>query len=414
MKHRIIRYFLFLAILVIVFFQFGMKFNTMDSIVKLTTDNLLYPENIDRFLAKLKNADSGVCIIHIGDSHIQMGHFSGEVKVMLQERFGGKGSGLFFPNGLCGGYGPGHLKLNSSGNWSCDKISNPELVVPLGLTGMGIGTADTAASMSFTLKDKKASISSMQILHNPLAGNYTIAVPGAQISTVSFSAHSALTTITFDRSVETAAVQYMRQVTAKDSLLIYGISVNPETGAGIDYHSYGVSGGQFKYFAQNAQLLIEQLAVFKPDLLIISLGTNDSYVRTIEKADYKKMILSFVQQMKASSPETDFLFTTALDTKYKDEKPASLQTVNSCILEVAKETGCTVWDFYTIMGGDNSMQTWKKNHLSNKDQMHLNEAGYHLQAQLLTLALARAYDAKYAETSWSEVIQQQVSKKMGR
>jgi len=414
MKQRLIRYFLLLAALLILFFQFGMKFNSMDTVVKLTSDNLLFPENINRFLAKLKNADSGVCIIHIGDSHIQMGHFSGEVKQMLQERFGGKGSGLFFPSALCGGYGPGNMRLSSEGIWSCDKISNPELVVPLGLTAMGIGTSDTSASMSFTLRDRKESISSMQILHNPIAGNYQIQVAGATISTIPFSEHSALTTITFGQSVETAVVQYLRMANAEDSLLVYGISVNRETGGGIDYHSYGVSGGQFKYFAQNARLLIEQLAEFKPDLMIISLGTNDSYVRSIEKAAYKKMVLDFVQQMKACSPKTDFMFTTALDTRYRNEKPASLETVNSSILEVARETDCTVWDFYTVMGGDNSMQVWKKNNLFNKDQMHLNTDGYQLQGQLLTLALARAYDAKYTGGSWSEVIQQQVSKQIRR
>jgi hypothetical protein len=48
----------------------------------------------------------------------------------------------------------------------------------------------------------------------------------------------------------------------------------------------------------------------------------------------------------------------------------------------AREQGCAFGDFYQVMGGDHSIQSWCYNDLTAKDRRHLNKKGYQLKADL--------------------------------
>jgi len=70
-----------------------------------------------------------------------------------------------------------------------------------------------------------------------------------------------------------------------------------------------------------------------------------------------------------------------------------LPVLRDVIFEIARETDCAVWDFYTIMGGAKSIQQWYKRGLVAKDKLHFDKAGYIIQGDLLSDALIDAYSA---------------------
>lgn len=375
------------------------------ALANLQTDQLLHAERIEMFLMKLhqlqaSKGDSSLRILHIGDSHIQMGYFSGEIRNTLQQQFGGQGIGIFFPNSLCSGFNPLGLDISSPSTWQCEKITSAEPIMPLGITGMGMKTDDAVSTINVSFKGRKEKVRTFTVFHANLDQTHEISCENADIVTQKFSETSSMTVVTMHTEVETAVLQFKSKSGNKESLMIYGLSVNSPANHGIDYNTFGVSGGQYKYFTKNTPLLSEHVAAFKPDLMIISLGSNDSYDKNLTMEGYKTMLRDFIIKLRKASPKTEFILTTPPDTKYKDSKPVSGHIVQQSILEIGAQANCAVWDFYSVMGGYGSVKKWRKENLGNKDGLHLTSEGYYLQGQLFNLALARALEQKYPGSGW--------------
>lgn len=388
-----------------------------NELANLEVDQMIKPERIEMFLMKLNHlrqskGDSLLKIIHIGDSHIQMGYFSGEIRNTLQARFGGEGIGFFFPNSLCSGYNPLGLDISSPNNWQCDKITNPEPLTPLGIVGMSLTTSDAVSAINVAFKNKKEKVRQFTVFHANLDGTHTISCQNATIVTQPFSEKSSMTTVTMLEETEEAIIQFMSRQGVETPLVIYGLSVNSPAKHGIAYNTFGVSGGQYKYFDKNTPLLFEQMAAFKPDLMIISLGSNDSYDKTLTAEGYKNMLREFIVKLRKASPKTEFILTTPPDTRFKDSKPVSGTIVNQAIIEIGIQANCAVWDFYKVMGGYGSVKQWRKKKLGNKDGLHLTADGYYLQGELFSLALARAMEQKYPGTGWVEEAEGALAKVM--
>ncbi len=62
------------------------------------------------------------------------------------------------------------------------------------------------------------------------------------------------------------------------------------------------------------------------------------------------------------------------------------------IMDLAKEHNCGVWDFYTIMGGLNSILVWQRFGLAKRDRIHFTGKGYLLQGDLFFNAFLKSYD----------------------
>lgn len=400
------------VVLMLLFFQCSMNLpqkprpvlrNT--ALVNVDADQLIRPEGIDQFLGKLHRlqtgkGDSALTIVHIGDSHIQMGYFSGEVRNALQAQFGGQGIGIFFPNSLCSGYNPLGLDISSPSNWQCEKITSPDPVIPLGIVGMGMKSSDPLSTINISFKGKKEKVRTFTIFHENVQQTHEITCDNGQVATHNLNGRSSVTIVTLSEETDTAFIHFKNTDGGKMPMIVYGISVNSPIAKGINYNTFGVSGGQYKYFAKNTPLLAEQLEALKPDLVIVSLGSNDSYDKKLTAEEYRDMVRSFVLKLKAASPGTEIILTTPPDTQFKDSKPVSGNIVYQGILDAGKQAGCTVWDFYNVMGGYGSVKRWKKQKLGNKDGLHLTSEGYYLQGQLFTLALARAMEQKYPGNGW--------------
>jgi lysophospholipase L1-like esterase len=159
---------------------------------------------------------------------------------------------------------------------------------------------------------------------------------------------------------------------------------------GMQYHSLGINGAEVTSFLRNS--LEPQLQILNPDLVIISLGTNDAYMAEFDEKAFKRNYGTLIQRIKKVAPQASILLTTPGDS-YRSRKYTNYNNAKATkqILDLAEETGCAVWNFYEIMGGLRSVNQWYANGLATKDKIHLTKKGYTLQGDLLYEALKHDY-----------------------
>jgi lysophospholipase L1-like esterase len=136
------------------------------------------------------------------------------------------------------------------------------------------------------------------------------------------------------------------------------------------------------------------LGLYKPDLFIISIGTNDAYM---PKADFKPEEFranyeAFIQMIQRINPNCAILLTVPNDDYYQ-RKRANPNTAiqEQIILELAEKHKMACWDFYAVMGGLGSSNKWYKNKLMPKDRIHFTSLGYSIKGDLLLKALVDAW-----------------------
>jgi lysophospholipase L1-like esterase len=73
---------------------------------------------------------------------------------------------------------------------------------------------------------------------------------------------------------------------------------------------------------------------------------------------------------------------------YKNDIPnKNVQILRENIMKISQELDVPIWDFYTVMGGEGSMNEWYKNGLTGNDKIHFKKKGYEVQGELFVNAL---------------------------
>ncbi|HMG82077.1 MAG TPA: GDSL-type esterase/lipase family protein [Ferruginibacter sp.] len=131
----------------------------------------------------------------------------------------------------------------------------------------------------------------------------------------------------------------------------------------------------------NAQLKNEL-----PDLVIISLGTNDAFSESSETDFYQK-VDRLISKIKALSPNSAILITTPPDGLKFDKHRGTyadlpeVAHVTNVLIKYADDHAIAYWDLYHVMGGANSMNSWYQKRLAMPDHVHFNAEGYGILAQ---------------------------------
>lgn len=362
------------------------------SVEKNQVDSLMHAEamfKVYQALNQLKeHKKESVSIMHIGDSHIEIGQFSGEIKKQLIEDYGKGEIGWEFPYQL---FNPQSMKvfpLDTIGKWKRASIKQGKTNIPLGVTGLAFYLEDNLGELHFKKRIKDEPFTKIEFLHFYSENPFPLICEGAKIETHKVSEHTAITSLIFEKPIDEVVIKF----TNKDiQPIIYALRLNANKTHGITYHKFGVAGSTLDQFLNYTDLFQEQFAFIKPELLIISLGTNDSYIDSLNVPRISKQLTSFVNQLHTSSPNTTILFTTAPDTKYQNRRPQRITEINTIIRnQVLADYTLVLWDLNQIMGGDNSMEEWCKRLYVNSDSLHFNPRGYRLQGELFMKAFRKA------------------------
>lgn len=170
----------------------------------------------------------------------------------------------------------------------------------------------------------------------------------------------------------------------------------------ISHEDFGINGAFCVTF--NKPENIRRVAALKPDLLILSFGTNEAHnVRYISTLHYQQMD-ELVRELRAVLPEVPMLITTppgqyeGIGRRHR-RRPRSYRVnprtalAARTIRRFADEQGLALWDMYEICGGQQrAALNWWDAGLMRPDHIHYMPEGYTLQGELLHQALVKKYN----------------------
>jgi lysophospholipase L1-like esterase len=325
-----------------------------------------------------------VVIYQIGDSHVQSGYFSGTARSALQKYFGNAGRGLIFPYRLARTNQPDDYQISSANSFR--RIDNPR-----SLSGYSIANSAEAELKIKTNSFFKIDCKFNQVL---LYANKDASMEFARqqnLGTLDRQETSAYSIhhLRFQEPVNTATI-----IVPENMRELYGLSLERDE-AGLLYHSMGVNGAGF-YTMADQEIMFEQIPLIKPDLILISLGTNDAQGRFRAEV-MRKNLLSFMTKLEDSNPDTPILFSLPPDSRKGGKTNRDIDHVAEVIREYAEDHGHALWDLHDVMGGSGSMAKWRSNAMAAKDYLHFTPKGYMLQGHLFYQALIKGYKT-FSET----------------
>ncbi len=369
--------------------------------------NLIHNDSLalQPFYAKLsrlkKTGRRKLSIVHIGDSHIQADVFSGELRQHFQKDFGNAGRGLVFPYRVAKTNEPYGLNTSTNAIWKAKRNAFPNQPLPIGISGITIETADTAAEIKLAVKDQNGlnySFNRVTLFYQKSEESFDFAIYDslhrelAYINNRRDSLNEFSTVIQLNQSYRQIILKSCPRTSSQNCTRIYGILLENDS-SGILYNMIGVNGAEYQHYNQS-QYFIRQLTVLKPDLVIISMGTNEGYNPGFNSKLFYAHVDSLISSIKRSNPDACFLLTTPGDSFRKTRKGRvknpDMMEVRNTLIRYCRNNNIAWWDLYAIMGGYGSMQKWFKAGLS-RDRLHFSGKGYPIQADLLYKAFMKGF-----------------------
>lgn len=169
-------------------------------------------------------------------------------------------------------------------------------------------------------------------------------------------------------------------------------SISDKDSTGVIYHAIGVNGASFEKYNESPAIW-QQVANLKPDLFIISLGTNDAQAHVITDADLHQQVNNMLSKLKAASPGCAVLITTTADSFKNGTPNRELWNLNLSLFSYCTTNNIPVWDMYRVTNGFGSAWNWYRKGLMNGDGIHFTANAYKIQGQLLYNALAKGYNS---------------------
>ncbi len=351
-----------------------------------------------------KGSSEQAIVVHIGDSHVQPGVFSQPLREWLQGAFGNAGRGMMFPYRLAKSNGPAGYVTHCDTPWVYCRNATMKRPLPTGIAGFSLWSAKPSASFTveFTTPLPPCDTARLVIFHANRDSCYAFSVCNeltGHIYPVIDSSSAGQTTLLIDDQPEKIRIRAIPAKESQKSATFYGMSLESFK-PGVIMHTIGVNGAMFSSYLESEHF-VEQLARLHPDLMIFSLGTNEAFgTKGYSSATFRGSIDSLFRQIRLSGNLAPALLTTPpaiykgtrkkRHTTYKPNPVAG--EVSELLCRYAFTHGMTVWDWYTIMGGKESMAKWKSKHLTDRRYIHFSGKGYSIQGTLLREALQGSYD----------------------
>ncbi len=364
--------------------------------IEIFGDSANYKHFFDKFNKLITRGEGKINIVHIGGSHIQADIYTWQMRRRLQTFYPGLngGRGFVFPYKIAKTNNPFNYHADFTGNWNkCRNVEKKKCT--LGLSGIVVYTNDNKANIKIYPRKKYGfyDFNKVKIFYNVDSCNYKISFPGKyKVLEKRINHEKKYMQILFADYYDTLDINIYKQDSLLNNKFALSAIYLENNDPGIVYNAIGINGASIPSFLK-CQNLENDLSVIKPDMLILSLGTNDAYGNKFKPEIYKQNYQKLINIILKANPNTFILITVPNDDylykKYPNKNTALQETV---IYELAHKNNCGVWNLYKIMGGFNSSQIWYNNNLMVRDKIHFTKKGYILKGNLFFNAFLKTYD----------------------
>ena len=339
---------------------------------------------------------SRVSIVHLGDSHIQADDYSDRVRHELQRRYGNAGRGLVFPFEVARTNGSRTYRTaRTSGTWRSKRLLavQSDSSLPVGISGISLATADSGAAFSLRVPIRywpSYPFNSVTLLRRPGPAAFdwqVLSERGRVLGTAPGAGRSVADTLPLDSLRTLVTLRTTRSRPTQTNAVLYGLVL--ENGQpGVLYHAIGINGAQVHQY-NRTPLFFEQVPLLKPDLFIISLGTNDAFLAgRFTPVRFTGRLDTLISTLRQRCPEAEFLLCAPADSyRGRRARNPDLGRLSAVLRTYAQAHDLAYWDFAAVQGGYGSMGQWRVASLALNDFVHFTTAGYDVQGLLLYLAI---------------------------
>lgn len=349
----------------------------------------------ERFDSLLKHKNFQINMVHFGGSHLQADIHSNYMRKSLQlldDSLTGA-RGMVFPFKLADTNNPSNYEVSYKGNWQGHRSSVSSHKANWGVSGITATTSDSAASIKYSFS--KASVpvrfNKVRVFCNYANNSYDLHVGNPSLlAGVRADKIDNYILFRFKEPVDSLELFLFKTSNDTSQFELYGVVLENDD-PGFVYHAIGVNGSSFPSF-QKCKLFEPQLKYLKPEVAIISIGTNDSFDPDFDSLKFEVNYENFILKIKQANPNCALLLTVPNDSyakkKYHNKNTEIIERV---IERVANKYDAKVWNFFAVMGGNFSAKKWKDAGLMKDDLIHFSREGYQLKGKLLFDAFMGEY-----------------------
>ena len=179
---------------------------------------------------------------------------------------------------------------------------------------------------------------------------------------------------------------FLMKTNAKNGNMFYGFQFLKNVKKGVVFNTVGVNGATYADFLK-FPLQMEQLNSIQPDLVMISLGTNES-LSSITKEDFQKNISDLVSKFKEQNPNLPILLISPTDNRLKSQK---IKEIVSWIEESSQIKKVAFFNLFEATGGSGYFKKALNKKEANTDGVHFLRPGYEFQAEKIWTAISENF-----------------------
>ena len=179
---------------------------------------------------------------------------------------------------------------------------------------------------------------------------------------------------------------FLMKTNANSGNVFYGFQFLKNVKKGVVFNTVGVNGATYGDFLKYS-LQMEQLNSIQPDLVMISLGTNES-LSSITKEDFQKNISDLVSKFKEQNPNLPILLISPTDNRLKSHK---IKEIVSWIEESSQLNKVAFFNLYEATGGSGYFKKALNKKEANTDGVHFLRPGYEFQAEKIWTAISENF-----------------------
>ena len=372
--------------------ELGVAQRTNEPVVRRV--DVEHPEHLAHFHRALRelgrDPDRKVRVSHWGDSNVAADLWTAVTRDTLQARFGHGGSGYLLPR-RHGSWHRGPVSLSTAGEWASRRRGFARDFGPndglWGIAGASLEPVVPHARIVATVPpaDGPRTVE-VHLLGRPrLAGSVEVGVDDAGWERVSLARPRpslVVHRVRIDAGAHRVAV---RQARGRPRVL--GVVVERERG--VVYDVLGINGHRASaILSWRVELLGEQLAERRPDLMVLSYGGNEALDPHLAMTTYETQTREAVGRLRRLAPDASCLLVGPLAT-YPDHAPR-MARVTEIQRALAGELGCGFWDSSATSGGPGTLRSWARfEGMVGGDHLHLGRLGYERVGRRFVDALLR-------------------------
>lgn len=384
-------------------------------------------ESLAPFFKALEDLEEGrrtqpVRILQIGDEHTAGDRFSGRLRARFQERFGNAGRGMLPPGVPFEYYAPTGVATEQTGPWSvhADPGSAEE---PVGLSGVRLSGGTPGTDLSL-YSEEGFDRAELELLLAPEGGTLLVQVDDGVEQRIGTRGLRSVAFVELD--VPPGSHRLDLRPVGDGPIEILSWTVERE-GTGIVLDSHGVLGATAAVMdTWDRSFVAAELARRRPDLILLSYGTNEGFDDGLDLDDYRRRFqeaaLRFaelapwaaiyvigppdgnrypdacpVEDREAAetgcAPLSDeeladyaaLLETASAGGACRWHPPPNLEPVRKVQEAVAAADGYAYWDWSAVMEGACGIDRWTRTEppLALENRVHLRPMGYEKSADAL-------------------------------